>query len=65
MFATPFSAPLHETLVSHVFGRFLPQRAPVVATFATLATATPVVDAEAPEEEPFDLAQRVREVGEW
>ena len=62
MFATPFSAPLHETLVSHVFGRFLPQRAPVVATFATAAL---VVDAEAPEEEPFDLAQRVREVGEW
>ena len=62
MFSTPFSAPLHETLASHVFGRFLPQRAPVVAT---LATAPSVVDATAAEEEPFDLAQRVREVGEW
>ena len=62
MFATPLSAPLHETLVSHVFGRFLPQRAPFVAT---LATAAPVVDAAAAEEEPYDLAQRVREVGEW
>lgn len=62
MFATPFSAPLHETLVSHVFGRFLPQRAPVVAT---LATAAPVVDAPVADEEPVDLAQRVREVGEW
>ncbi|MBU0747339.1 MAG: hypothetical protein KKG67_11110 [Gammaproteobacteria bacterium] len=62
MFATPFSAPLHETLASHVFGRFMPQRAPVAATLVTPAL---VVDATAEEEEPFDLAQRVREVGEW
>ena len=62
MFATPFSAPLPATLVSHVFGRFMPQRAqsgvtdvvvaPVLATAATDDDAMP------------DLAQRVREVGE-
>lgn len=62
MFANPFSAPLHDTLASHVFGRFLPQRA---AGAATLAAAAPVGDPTATEEEPVDLAQRVREVGEW
>lgn len=63
MFATPFSAPLHETLASHVFGRFLPQRAQPGVTEAVLA---PVQAAVVVEEEAIpDLAQRVRDVGEW
>lgn len=62
MFATPFSAPLHKTLASHVFSRFLPQSDRVMPT---LATAAPVVDTAESQEEPIDLAQRVREVGEW
>ena len=63
MFATPFTAPLHETLASHVFGRFLPQRAqPGVAE----AVTAPVQAAVVVEEEAIpDLAQRVRDVGEW
>lgn len=64
MFATPFTAPLHETLASHVFGRFMPKRAqPVVAEAAMVpvqAEAALVEDDEIP-----DLAQRVRDVGEW
>jgi len=65
MFATPFSAPLHETLASHVFGRFLPQRVPAGATTVTPVTAETTIEATVAEDEPFDLAQRVREVGEW
>lgn len=67
MFATPVTAPLHETLANHVFGRLLPQRAQPVVTEAVTApaqaqaAAVVVVDEEAIP----DLAQRVRDVGEW
>ncbi|KQB60384.1 MULTISPECIES: hypothetical protein [Acidovorax] len=63
MFATPFTAPLHETLASHVFGRFMSQRAqPSVpeVVMAPVHAALVVEDDAIP-----DLAQRVREVGEW
>ena len=87
MFASPLSAPLHQSLVSHVFGRFLPSRAPaamgggestmVSAPLASVAPNTAVVSAAAADPGPQvasesaddeawpDLAQRVREVGEW
>ena len=63
MFATPFTAPMHETLASHVFGRLMPQRAqPGVAD----AVVAPVQAAGDQEDDAIpDLAQRVREVGEW
>lgn len=63
MFATPFTAPLHETLASHVFGRFLPQRAQPGVTEAVTA---PAQAAPVTEDDVIpDLAQRVRDVGEW
>ena len=63
MFAAPFPAPLHETLASHVFGRLMPQRAQPSVAEAVMAPvqAAPVVEDDAIP----DLAQRVREVGEW
>jgi len=65
MFATPFTAPLHETLASHVFGRLMPQRAQPGVTEVVTAPA-PAQAAVAVEEEAIpDLAQRVRDVGEW
>lgn len=73
MFALPLTPSLPSTLASHVFGRFASastQRSAVAmaavgsAVPARLAAAAPVVE-EFEEEEEFDLAQRVREVGEW
>ena len=65
MFATPFTAPLHDTLASHVFGRFMPKRAQPVVTEAIIAPL-PVQAAVVLEDEDIpDLAQRVRDVGEW
>ncbi len=64
MFATPFTAPLHETLASHVFGRFMPQRAQPGVTEAVVAPAQPAPVMDDDDAIP-DLAQRVREVGEW
>ena len=63
MFATPFTAPLHETLANHVFGRLMPQRAQPGVTEAVTASgqAAPVTEDDAIP----DLAQRVRDVGEW
>lgn len=63
MFATPFTTPLHETLVSHVFGRFLPQRAQ--GGGVDVATSGEASVAVADDDAFPDLAQRVREVGEW
>jgi hypothetical protein len=63
MFATPFTAPLHETLASHVFGRLAPQRVQSAVNEPVIA---PVQLSQLPEDESFpDLAQRVRDVGEW
>ncbi len=65
MFATPFSAPLHQSLVSHVFGRFIPAR-PAVTSVVAEPVAAAAAEAQVVEDEAFpDLAQRVREVGEW
>ena len=64
MFATPVTAPLHETLAHHVFGRLLPQRTQPVVTEAVPAQAQAAVVIVDEEAIP-DLAQRVREVGEW
>lgn len=64
MFAVPFTAPLHETLASHVFGRLMPQRAQ--PTSVAEAVMAPVQTAPVVEDDAIpDLAQRVREVGEW
>lgn len=63
MFATPFTASLHQTLASHVLGRLMPKRAQpsgVELVTAPVQAATAVEDDAVP-----DLAQRVREVGEW
>jgi hypothetical protein len=63
MLVTPFSTPLHESLASHVFGRFMSPRAqPGVVDRVT----APVLTTTAPDDDAIpDLAQRVREVGEW
>jgi len=65
MFALPLTARLHDTLASHVFGRPVPPLAP--PGHGGLAGAPQALGAEAaaPEDEVPDLAQRVREVGEW
>ena len=63
MFATPVTAPLHESLVSHVFGRFMPHRAQAGAAEAVGSPAQAAVLVD--DDSIPDLAQRVREVGEW
>lgn len=73
MFALPLTASLPSTLASHVFGRFAASSAP--SSMARMAMPAPAAAASTlradvaahfeGEEEEFDLAQRVREVGEW
>ena len=73
MFALPLTASLPSTLASHVFGRFAASSVP--ASAPRMATPSPSMAANSlradvatdfeDEEEEFDLAQRVREVGEW
>ena len=64
MFATPFSAPSHETLATRVFVRFLAPHAQ--ASGAPVPVAAPAPHAPVAEDDGLpDLAQRVREVGEW
>lgn len=66
MFATSLTTPLQSSLASHVFGRFIVRTEP-----GNPAVASPnVMDAApaaalAPEFDQPDLAQRVRELGEW
>jgi hypothetical protein len=63
MFATPFSAPVPPRFASQVFGRFMSRSAPADTRKPMVA---PVVNEPAQEEDDLpDLAQRVREVGEW
>ena len=65
MFATPASAASHEpSLASRVFGRWAGQRTPVGTVPVASMSASPQVAAADDENVP-DLAQRVREVGEW
>ena len=65
MFATPLVSPVPGSLVSHVFGRFLARTPPGgrmnVAPIGAETPATPRVL----EDDEIDLAQRVREMGEW
>ena len=73
MFASSSSltASLHSTLASHVFGRFASSLAPSPAAAMPKQAANKVVSqlalnaADADEGEEVDLAQRVRDVGEW
>lgn len=67
MFVTPFTTPLHETFARHVLGRFSAQRAQAGATKAVDLVVAPVLAIAATEDDDafVDLAQRVREVGEW
>lgn len=72
MFALPLTASLPSTLASHVFGRFAASSAssskpalsvPASASASRVQLADVTTDFQ--DEEEFDLAQRVREVGEW
>ncbi|CAN7392236.1 hypothetical protein [Acidovorax sp. Leaf78] len=63
MFAIPLIAPLHETLTSHVFGRFMSRSAQSAASDAVMAS--PLVGESVFDDTVPDLAQRVRETGEW
>ncbi|MNT97252.1 hypothetical protein D3C72_2395290 [compost metagenome] len=68
MFALPLTASLPSTLASHVFGRFAVSSTPRMAVQSPAAAASTLradVAADFEDEEEFDLAQRVREVGEW
>ncbi|WP_119966165.1 hypothetical protein [Simplicispira lacusdiani] len=65
MLAIPLAAPLQQSLASHVFGRLIARTPPARAAAAPVeASATPAMP-EPLEEELPDLAQRVRELGEW
>jgi hypothetical protein len=62
------TATLPEALSSHVFGRFRNQSETVVRAAAPVAPAGSAARAPSAgaDEAPFpDLAQRVREAGEW
>lgn len=72
MFALPLTASLPSTLASHVFGRFAassaPRSTPAMAMQGSAAAPGARMAAVADdfeEEEEFDLAQHVRNVGEW
>ncbi len=69
MFASSSSltASLHGALASHVFGRFASSLAPspVLAMPRQAANKVALDAADADEGEEIDLAQRVRDVGEW
>ncbi|MFY3385465.1 hypothetical protein [Paracidovorax sp. MALMAid1276] len=72
MFATPFTAPLHQALATHVFGRFMPARTAAAAGQGEAAAPVPMAAPAhgtpnaAPDDDAWpDLAQRVRDVGEW
>ena len=68
MFAPPLNAPLHNALASHVFGRFAARAVPAVRHDSPVSVvsrprlAPPEVVEDADE---IDLAQRVRDLGEW
>ncbi|KQO12295.1 hypothetical protein ASF11_17325 [Acidovorax sp. Leaf76] len=64
MFAIPLIAPLHETLTSHVFGRFMSRSAAPAAGAEAAVSPLAMSDAAVDDAVP-DLAQRVRETGEW
>lgn len=64
MFAIPFTASLSPALGHQLLGRFWPRPASGLGT-AAVPVASEVPDHDAEDEAFPDLAQRVREVGEW
>lgn len=71
MFATSLSAPLPTSLASHLFGRFIAPSGSqasstgAVAPASAMPSAMPSAMDEQDDEAMPDLAQRVREIGEW
>ena len=67
MFANSLSASLPTSLASHLFGRFIaPSGSQASSTGAVApAGAMPSAMDEHDDEAIPDLAQRVREIGEW
>ena len=67
MFARPQTAASQDSLASHVFGRFLPRPAPaVVVSQGAMPAANDEISVATPAGDDLpDLAQRVRESGEW
>jgi len=67
MFATSLSAPLPTSLASHLFGRFIVPSGSSAASPGAVASADAMPSAmdEQDEDAMPDLAQRVREIGEW
>ena len=63
MFATSLSAPLPTSLASHLFGRFIAPPGSSAASTGEVASAS-AMDEQDDDAMP-DLAQRVREIGEW
>ena len=63
MFATSLSAPLPTSLASHLFGRFIAPSESQASSTGAVASAS-AMDEHDDEAMP-DLAQRVREIGEW
>lgn len=64
--ALPFAHTLHSALAHHIFGRCLDTAAaaePAAQAQASCAAMAPAPSA--PQDEWPDLAQRVRDVGEW
>ena len=65
MFATPLVAPSQGSLASHVFGRLFPRSAPGGLKNAAPPGAETPAAPPALEDDEIDLAQRVRQMGEW
>ncbi len=66
MFATSLSAPLPTSLASHLFGRFMSPSVSQASGASTVASTGAMPNAvEEHDDEMPDLAQRVREIGEW
>lgn len=66
MFAPPLNAPLHNALASHVFGRFAARAVPAVRHDSALHVAPSLAPSDMAEDaDEVDLAQRVRDLGEW
>lgn len=67
MFSRPLTAPFTQALPGSMLGRLLGRSAPAAPRAATgpVPVAIPACAASAEDERCDDLAQRVREVGEW
>ena len=66
MFAPPLNAPLHNALASHVFGRFAARAVAAVRHDTALSVVPRLAPSDVVEDaDEIDLAQRVRDLGEW